>query len=155
MSRPLLPLKTYNLKDGNVLIVGGVVIGGYGKEGGLKYSYGSDRVEDVVGADGQVTVSVLNDQRMYAEITLMENSPASKELMALLRIQGLQASLPTGILPLAYFHSDLVNGDLVADAYAVFMNLPEPSKSRTVGEVTYKILLPAAAKTAVIGIRSF
>lgn len=155
MPRPLAPLKTYNLKHGNVLIIGGVIVGGYGKEGGLKYSYGADRVEDVVGADGQVTASVLNDERMYAEITLMENSPASKELMALLRAQGIQAKSPLGILPLPYYHSDLVNGDLVTDPYSVFMNLPEPSKSRTVGEVTYKIMLPSAAATAVIGVKSF
>ena len=155
MGRPLAPLKTYNLKDGNILTIGGVVIGGYGKDGGIAYSYGSARYEDVVGADGQVTVSRLNDERVYAEITLMENSPAYKELMGLHRFQEIQAKLPTGILPLPYLHEDHVNGDVIASSHCVFLEQPEPSKSRTVGEITFKLLLPNVANKLVLGVASF
>lgn len=155
MSRILSPLKTYNLKAGNLLTIGGIIVGGYGKDGGVTYSYGSSRYEDVVGADGQTTVSRLNDERMYVEITLMENSPAYKELLGLMRVQEIQATLPTGILPLPFLHEDIINGDTIASGYCVFMDQPEPSKSRTVGEVTFKLLLPNAAGTVVLSALNF
>jgi hypothetical protein len=155
MARPLAPLKTYNLKDQQVIIIGGVLIGGYGKEGGIAYEYPSDRYQDDVGADGQVTVSRLNDERVYVTITLMENSPAYKELMSLLRLQEIQAKTPLGVLPMPYLHQDFANGDNISSAHCVFLTQPQPSKVRTVGEVEFKLLLPNAAKNMVLAVASF
>jgi hypothetical protein len=154
MARPSLPLKTYNLKAGNLVIIGGIVVGGYGKDGGLAYEYAADRYQDDNGADGQTTVSVLNDNRVYVTITLMENSPAYKELAAIQRLQEAQAATPLGVLPLPYLHTDMNNGDAIASGYAVFLTKPAPSKSRTVGEIEFKILLPSAAGTLMLATTS-
>lgn len=155
MPRPLAPLKTYNLKDQQVLIIGGVLVGGYGKEGGVAYEYPSDRYQDDVGADGQATVSRLNDERVYVTLTLMENSPAVKELRALQVLQEFQAKTPAGVLPLPYLHQDLANGDTISSAHCVFLTQPAPSKARTVGEVEFKLLLPNAADDMVLAVASF
>jgi len=155
MPRPLAPLKTYNLKDQQILAIGGVIVGGYGTEGGIEYEYPSDRYQDDVGADGQVTVSRLNDERVYVTITLMDNSPAYKELMSLLRLQELQAKTPTGVLPLPYLHEDFANGDTIASSHCVFLTQPAPTKNRTVGEVEFRLLLPNTAGRMTLAVASF
>jgi hypothetical protein len=46
------------------------------------------------------------------------------------------------------------NGDAIASGYAVFLTKPAPSKSRTVGEIEFKILLPSAAGTLMLATTS-
>ena len=40
-----------------VLTVGGIIIGGFGDDGGVEFEMGADVGEDTVGADGEVTFS--------------------------------------------------------------------------------------------------
>lgn len=141
-------VKNYDLKYHNHVIIGGVRIGGYGDDAALEYEYGGDQFEDIVGADGEVTVSALNDNRMYVTITLMETSASVKDLEMLRKIQR-SAARVGAIPPMPYNHVDHIRGDTITSAYAVFMDLPAPTKARTAGTREFRILLPYSAEDAV------
>lgn len=143
----LSALKNYNFKDGTVLIIGGRQIGGFAEDGGVEYEFPSEIYEHVSGADGQVTISQMNDFRMIATVTLMETSKSYRDLFQMLRTQEAQLLK----LPLAYLHRDQINGDQVLGGQAVFLGWPAPSKSRTAGEREFQILLPQGAKSFLAG----
>jgi len=151
MARALAPQKTYDLKYGNRILVGGVLIGGYAEDGGIEYEYGSDVFEPLVGADGQATVSMLNDNSMTATLTLMETSPAYRDLMILLTAQINVVKLGLPVPPLPFVHADSRNGDAVFSGFCVFLNKPAPSKSRTVGEREFRLFLAQAADNITLG----
>jgi hypothetical protein len=134
--------KDYNFADGVKLIIGPVVVGGYGADGGVEYEFASDIYEDESGADGQVSVSQLHDYRMYANITLMETSSSYRDLFNLLTAQRAQLRK----INLPFVHTDLLNGDSVKVGTCIFMGWPTPSKSRTAGERVFRVLLPDGAK---------
>lgn len=133
--------KNYNFKDGNILIIGTEFVGGYGEDGGIEYEYPSDRYEDVNGADGVTTVSKLNDDRVYVNITVMETSKSYRVLANLQKTQEAQL-IHT---PLPFIHNDQINGDNVADSYCLFKTKPAPSKARTAGERVFQLMLPKGA----------
>lgn len=139
--------KDYNFKDGVKLVIGNVIVGGYGADGGVEYEFASDIYEDESGADGQVSVSQLHDYRMYANVTLKETSSSYRQLFNLLTAQ--RALLRKTAMP--YTHKDLLNGDSVTVGTCIFMGWPTPSKARTAGDRTFRILLPDGAKKFIGG----
>lgn len=139
-------LKTYDFKE-NDIVVGGHRLSGFAEDGGVEYDMASDIAEHISGADGQVTASKNNDNRMVATITVMETSRAYAVLAELMQSQ--QQSKTYG--PLPYLHRDNINGDLVKSKYAVFLNRPGPSKARAAGEREFRILLPYAADKVKFG----
>lgn len=144
----------YNLKA-NTLVIGGVVVSGFGDDGGIEYENNSELVELSMGADGDPTFSELNDDTLIATITLKESSPSYRALAELLKTQ-LTTRRTTGTIdPLAYLHRDPVNGDIVQCFEAVFMSRPTPSKGRTAGDREFKIALPHAAADALYGSKNF
>lgn len=139
---PLSAVKNYNFKDGTILTIGPVIVGGYASDGGVEYEFSSDIYEHESGADGQVTVSQLNDFRMIATVTLKETSASYGALFNLVTAQRAQLRKT----PLPYTHTDQLNGDVVVAGTAIFLNWPAPSKARVAGERVFRILLPDGAK---------
>ena len=144
-------VKNYDLKNHNTVTIGGVLIGGYGEDGGIEYEYDSDQFEYVVGADGEVTVSAQNNFAMIVTVTLMETSKSISELEGLRRTQ-LAAAAIGPILPMPWLHIDRRQLDSVVEAQAVFLDRPAPSKTRNAGERQFRILLPYAAGTMLQGL---
>jgi hypothetical protein len=142
----MTPLKTYDFSR-VLLIVGGFEISGYGEDGGIEFEYPSDTLEHVAGADGQVTVSRTNDNRMIAHITVMETSRAYRDLATLARTQAAQLAIG----PLPFLMRCLTTGDEVPEQFAAFIQLPTPNKAKTAGERVFDILLPNAKKLAKFG----
>lgn len=141
-----MPLKNYNFKDGNVLIIGTEFVGGFAEDGGVEYDMAADRYEDVNGADGVTTISQMNDNRMYADITLMETSKSYRVLANFQKVQEAQLIK----LPLPYIHRDQINGDTISEGTCVFMTKPTPSKGRTAGERVFRLLLPDGAGNGLL-----
>lgn len=140
------PLKTYDFAL-VLLIIGGFEISGYGDDGGIDYEYPSASNEHGVGADGHVTVSRTNDNRMIAHVTVKESSKSYRDLAALERIQRAQ---PT-ILPLPFIMRCLTTGDEVSDQYAAFLQIPTPSKGKNATDRVFDILLPNGKANAKFG----
>lgn len=142
----MTPLKTYDF-DRVLLIIGGFEISGYGDDGGIEYEYPSPVLEHGAGADGQVTVSRTNDNRVIAHVTVKETSKAYRDLATLAKAQAAQPS----IAPLPYLMRCVTTGDEMSDQYAAFLNVPTPSKARTAGDRVFDILLPNGRATMKLG----
>lgn len=139
-------LKTYDFKK-TKLVIGPVVIGGYGDDGGVEYEPVSDIGEMTYGADGEATFSRQNIKGLIATITLKETSNSIAQLDALRRAQQAFSKIP----PLNYNHFDPLTGDKVKSTYAVFKNWAAPSKSRNAGDRTFVIELPYSAAESLEG----
>lgn len=139
--------KFYNFKA-NQLIIGGEKIGGFDDDGGIEYELGDSIHRDTSGADSETTVSRVNDARLYATITLKETSAGYRKLFEQLKFQ-LTSEL--AIVPLPFIHIDPINGDLVRSAYTIFTDFPTPSKARDAGSREFRVLLPYAAFSMVMG----
>lgn len=144
------PLKTYNIA-GNTVIIGGYDLGGYGEDGGLEYEFAEDIGEMTVGALGDAAFSYNYNDLVFVNVTVMETTRTYRDLYTLLAAQltALRQGLP--ITPLNYFHQDANNGDLVTSAYAAFIQRPGPTKQRTVSERTFRLALPGAGESMVLG----
>lgn len=129
----------------NFVMVGGFRIEGFSEDEAVSYETEADAVEHLVSADGEVTVSTTNDERMVATITVMETSASCKRLDELRRAQ--RAAMKLGILDeVPYSHSDRVNGDLVRGG-GIFLSHGKPSKGKTAGTREFMILLPYATES--------
>lgn len=137
----MVPLKTHDLEQVYVTL-GGQRLGGWGEGGGIAFEFVSDIVEDSVSADGQVTVSRLNDFRILATVTCRANTNTARVLGEMWRTQQAQ---PT-ITPLPFLMLDANSGDEISDQYAVFKTVPAPSKERALGDLEWVILLPNAGR---------
>lgn len=137
--------QVYDLRHGNVIQLGGVRLGGFGETAAVSYEYGSDLMEDMVSADGFVTVSNLNDYRMRATLTMMETSKSYAYVAGLMTAQQLAIRAGGAIPLLSYQHTDKLNGDKVSSNQAIFLIRPSQTKERTAGEREFTILLPYAA----------
>ena len=146
----LKPLKTYNIA-GNTVILQGYDLGGYGEDGGLEYEFAEDIGEMTVGALGDSVFSFNYNDLMYVNITVLETTKTYRDLFTLMSVQmeALRNGLP--ITPLSYYHADASNGDVVKSAFAVFVQRPAPSKSRTVSERVFRLALPNAGESLVLG----
>lgn len=136
--------RVYDLRNGNIIQLGGIRLGGFGETAAISYEYRSDLMEDLVSADGYVTVSNLNDYRMIATLTMMETSKSYAQVALLMAAQ--QATIRAGgqIPILAFKHQDKLNGDEVTSNQAIFLIRPSQTKERTAGEREFQILLPYA-----------
>ena len=141
-------LKTYDLMA-NFVTLAGVRLGGWGEDGGVEYAFESDNFEHISGADDSTVVSKINDGRLVATVTVLETSATYRHL-AQLAIAQLATIGP--VLPLAWGHVDLGNGDAINDGQAVMLNLPGPSKGRKVGTREFKILLPNGKNLIQLGL---
>lgn len=139
------PVNYYNFEN-NIITIDGRRLGMWGTDGGVSYASKSDLVQSDVGADGVVHYSGLNDDRLEVTITLMEDSDSVAYLMQKMAAQ--QAAMKTGSLrsipPMAYRHRDLGLGDIITSAYAIFMNVPDIAKARTIGTRVFRLELPYA-----------
>lgn len=142
--------KFYNFKS-NIILINGIRIQGFGDEGGVEYEFADDAQRHTSGADGQVTVSRVNDYRMIATFTVKETSTGYTILSALMQDQ---LAVTDRLNPLPYVHIDPVNGDLIRSSHAVFLTWPEPSKARDAGDREFQILLPNAAAEVIFGPRN-
>lgn len=142
----LQPLKTYDLKY-VTLIVGGMLISGYGEEGGIEFEYSQDIGEVTASADGSPTFSRFNNGIVLCTITVRESSDSYRDLGMLLNAQQLQME----IQPLPFLMNDLINGDNIADQYAVFVQRPGLNKAQEVGDRSFVLALPTAAHTILYG----
>jgi hypothetical protein len=133
-------LKTYDFVK-NKIVIGSIVIGGFGDDGGIEYEPVSDIGEMAYGADGEATFSRQNIKGVVATITLKETSNSIPLLDALRKAQQLTRKIP----PLNFNHLDTLTGDSVKSGYCVFKNWAAPSKSRNAGERTFVVELPYAA----------
>lgn len=141
------PVNNYNLKA-NIVTLGGIRIEGAAEDGFLTYEFGSDLIETTVGADGCVSVSMINDDSAIAVITVKETVPAAKILWDLSRAQRAAMQI-TRIPPLPFYHADLITGDLASDPQAVFVSVPGMNKGSTLGTREFRILLPYVRRTMV------
>ncbi len=141
-----MPAKTYDL--GRVqLTLGGQRIEGFGPDAAIEFERLGPLGEIQTGADGNQTFSRSNNHGMTATITLMETHLGYAKLAALMRIQEAQAP----IAPLPFLMLDPISGDRVADAAAIFVEGPVPSKARNAGERVFRIFLPDAGRNALFG----
>lgn len=131
------PLKTYDL-SAVVFTLDGITLSGFGETDAVSYERASEIIDDGVSADGEVTVSRTNDRRVYAVITVMETSLAARRLDELYKAQRTQLE----ILPMPFFMVDPISGDRISDQYAVFKEVPLPSKGKRHSERVFRLLLP-------------
>jgi hypothetical protein len=146
-----MSVRTYDLKQNRVL-VNGQEISGFGADGALEYENASDLMERTKSADGvNTTFSVLNDEDLFVEITVLETSYAYKVLSD--ELKAMKQALKDGnpIPKISYYHRDRINGDTISSDSAVFMARPTASKGRTTGERVFRICLPNAAEQALFG----
>jgi hypothetical protein len=141
--------RTYDLNQVQ-LMIGGVVLGGYGADGGIEIAPTSDLYEVTTGADGLTVASRLNDNDAVATLTLSERSTGYAALMALVKVQQLAAT-PV-LVPLPFLLLDPINGDQVSAAQTIFLSLPTISKSRTAGDRVLTMHLPNGMSNAIFGV---
>lgn len=123
------------------LMVGGFRISHSGADGLVEFETASEIMEDTVSADGIVTVNKNNDQRLYMDIIVMENSRAHR-ILTDLKNQQIQEN---PITPLPVSMTDNNVGAEVTSEYATFKTRGIPNKGATANEVTMRLLLPYAA----------
>ena len=142
-------LRSYNF--GAVqLIVGGAPVGGFDDDGGIEFE-NPDLFEKTVGADGQVTYSVINDDSLGVTITLKETSAGVLVLNGLLQIQIAAVSLTGSIPPLPFVMFDPATGDSIVSAFAVFMGRPNLNKGRVAGAREFRMDLVGSGATQQAG----
>lgn len=135
-------VRTFDLKS-VICTVGSVSISAYGEQGGIVFEYSSELYEDAVGADGEVTFSRLNDARMTVTITVKDTSKTAALLANLAKTQEtLRLAAGGALQPLPFYMEDPLNGDIVSDPYAVFIQTGAPTKNRVSGDRTFVLRLP-------------
>ena len=136
-------VKVYDLKS-VVVTVGTVRVEGFGPNDAVQFEWGDDLAVPEVGADGQVTVSKINNRSMACVLTLMSTSESYRRLALLMDQQwGVSTGItPPILVPLPFVMADPLIGDLVTDETFVFLSRPAPSKGRQAGVVQFRGLLP-------------
>lgn len=135
--------KLYDLKV-CLLTVGGVAVNGYGEDDAISFEWARDIVETFDTIDGGLVYVRTHKTDVVATITLMATSPALPLLRAQIDLQHgpLKGPAPPVIVPAPFFFSDPALGDFVT-GQAVFMNRPGTRKGREVGELQFRLSLPA------------
>lgn len=122
-----------------VLTIGGVLIGGFGEDGGVEYEWVEDIGESTIGADGLVEFERNNDKRLIATVTLKASGSGYGRLVALMKGQQQLNS----ITPLPYESFNPQTGERVTSAYSIFQTRPEPNAEKSAMERETDILLPS------------
>lgn len=137
--------RAYNLAAVSV-ILGSVPVTEWGESDAISIVPESDRTSAKVSADGSVTMSVLNDNRHTATITVMETSYAYTLLSQLAEAQA--AAQAIGQLgAFAFLLIDPATGDKVAEPRAVFRRLPDMTKAKEAGQRVFQLHLPSPTIT--------
>ncbi len=133
------PNQSYNLALCPISI-NGIRIEGFSEDDVITFEESADDIEETVGADGQTTTSVNNNENMTAVITCMQNSDGTKELHRQIREQ--KAERQVGAIPRRpFFFQDTIDGSFVSSDFAVFRNNPGPNRARVVGAIEFRVLL--------------
>ena len=140
----MVPGKTYSLLA-NYITLGGVRLTGFGESDVVSYEMASDIMEDSVSADGQVTTSYLNDDRVYVDLTFRENSIGMRRVADLMKAQVLAVRGGAAVPRLEYLHRDSLSGDEIFSSQATFKTRPGPSKGKTAQDRVFRLVLPNAA----------
>ena len=133
-------------------IVGGVALSNFGTDGGISFEYPSQLMESELSADGYVTYSGNNDERVRVTITLLETSGAIPLVEALIKTQVNAVFAGSPLAPVAFFMTDPATGDTVVSEYVVFLQEPAPSKAKGIGTREYILELPYARFTGAKGV---
>jgi len=134
---PIEPTKQYNFAAQTVQ-VNGFKLSGWSDDGSVSYSAEGQVHTHANGATGQTVISKQNDPRLIATITVRETGRAAKILHHLLHVQQASPTSP----PLTYVHRDPIQGDIVQDPGAFFVEYPDIEKSREAGDREFTLLLP-------------
>ena len=128
-----------------VVTVGGAKISGYGEDDAIGIEWDEDLVTPKTTADGSTIYSRTNVKGCTVTLTLMQTSRAHLILMGFLEAQhGVSVGIgPPLLAPLPFFLLDPATGEQITSADCVFLNRPAPSKGKEVGEVEYRLHLPA------------
>lgn len=144
------PAFTYNFAAIQC-IVGGVALSNFGTDGGISFEYPSQLMESELSADGYVTYSGNNDERVRVTITLLETSGAIPLVEALIKTQVNAVFAGSPLTPVPFYMSDPATGDHVVSEYVVFLQEPAPSKTKGIGTREYILELPYARFTGAKG----
>lgn len=142
--------KTYDFahnKFGLAGLTGNLILEGFADDGGVEYEAVEDEGEVTYGSDGEATFSRSNTRGLIVTITLKETSNSISKLDNLRRAQRSTRK----IQPMTWSHVDLLTGDVVGSAYAIFLDPAMPSKGKTAGSRTYRLHLPYASRDTVEG----
>jgi hypothetical protein len=123
---------------GTVIDIGVLIDSGWGKDSFITCKQVSDSVSDEVGVDGEVAVSVSNDNRWDVELTLMQTSVHNATLEKLWNIRK-RSNGSLGMFPFALEQRN--TGETLASPDAYIMAAPELGYGKTAGERTWKIRL--------------
>ena len=143
---------TYDL-TACILMIGGVHMTGFGDGDVIKFTHPEDLTEPTVGADGKVVFNRLANDHMECEIILLPTSKAYPLLYGMLKDQH-PAGPGTQIAPLPFLCRDTINGETVSTSSVVFLNRPEVSMGKTVGERVFKMYLPDAGAAMVANVNN-
>ena len=132
----------YDLKAVN-LMVGGFRVSGAAENGLVEFEWAHDLAELTTGADGDSIVSTLNGNAMFANITLLESALSYAQLAGQMEIARIASQLGGPQPAIPFFMFDTINGDSVSGGCR-FVQRPAPSKARTVGERTFRVVIPKA-----------
>lgn len=138
---------TYDL-TAVMLMMGGIHVTGFGDGDVIKFTHPEDLTEPTVGADGDVVFSKMANDHMEGEIILLPTSKAYAQLYALLVLQH-PPGIGTAILPLPFLCTDTINGEVISASTLVFLNRPEITLGKTVGERVFRFYLPKAGATFI------
>jgi len=119
--------KTYDPKK-VVIIVGGVPLSGYG-DTFVVVARASDAYESVVGADGEVTRTRIQDKRGTITVTLKQTSKSNDILAAFAAADELDND---GVVPVAV--KDLLGTSLHFSAEAWVKKVPDSEYAKAAGE---------------------
>jgi len=137
--------KTQNVKD-VMIIIGGRRITGFDDDAVVDLTHVSDAVESTVGADGEVSLSVINDDRMECVISVKENSRGARILGELYSAQKMQRGNYPG---LTFRYSNGNTGEKVSEQSAIFLAAPQMTVAKAAGARAWKLLLPHAGGSVI------
>ncbi len=139
--------QSYNL-SAVFLMIQGIEVTGFGDGDVITFTHPEDLVEPVVGADGEVVMSGLSNDHMECEIILLPTTAAYALLYQLL-VEQHPATGAKRIESLSFICRDTINGETVTSAQAVFLNRPEVTMGKTVGERVFRLYLPDGGRDMV------
>ncbi len=138
-------IKVYN-PDEVVLTVGPVILtSGFAEDTFIEIEQDTDDTEDVVGVDGEVTVSRTNDRRATATFTLMQTSDGNDGLSAL---SNLTRNAPGMVGAINAFIVKDLNGRALYTAQNSWVSAPPPvTYGRKATERAWKVRIANHVRT--------
>lgn len=135
-----------------IVMLGGFRLGNFGEDGGVSFEYPSESVTHKVSADGRVSISKINDNRMIATVTLMQTSGSNRSLDAVWKTQNAAFAQGLPVIALPFSLTNPRTGDSVNTPGAVILQPPTPDQAMEAGEYEWQILLPYAKRDLILGV---